>query len=177
MNTNLAGKPLPMAELSLNAFHDPALSQADLLARLAWLRDIITPRMERFLGYYRNPTTELAAAFPCPPAATFPMRPFRQFQELGLPARITGFRRCADGGSTPIGTLDIQRKEVVIENDIAWRINTLVDFATSRMPSITSTARDPAMRQRLTTLINTLLQFRRRKRQFHRRRTGPFAGI
>ncbi len=148
-----------MAELSLNAFHDPALSEEDLLARLTWLRDIITPRLERFLGYYRNPTTELAAAFPCPPAATFTMRPFRQFQELGLPARITGFRRCADGGGTPIGTLDVQRKEVVIENDIAWRINTLVDFAANRMPSITSTARDPATRQRLTTLINTLLQF------------------
>jgi hypothetical protein len=88
------------------------------------------------------------------------VRPFRQYQELGLPTRITGFRRSADGTSIPTtSTNDIQRKEVVIENDIAWRINTLVDFVAGRPPAITSTAPDPELRAQLTTFINALLGF------------------
>jgi hypothetical protein len=54
-------------------------------------------------------------------------KPYRQAQEWGLPARITGYRGgCAD---EPFGgTLDDEctRKEVVIENDIGWRIETMV---------------------------------------------------
>jgi hypothetical protein len=143
--------------LSLRSFADPALAADDLLARLAWLRDIVRPRLERFLGYYRNPTTELAAALPGPMGASFSVRPFRQYQELGLPARITGFRRAADGAAIATGAIDVQRKEIVIENDIAWRINTLVDFAAGQLPAITSTARDPATQKRLTTLITAIL--------------------
>ncbi len=139
--------------LSLAAFADPALCADDLLARLAWLRSIVRPRLERFLGYYRNPTTELAAILPCSPGTHFAIRPFRQFQELGLPAHITGFRRAADGTAMPVGAIDIQRKEVVIENDISWRINTLIDFAAGKFPVITSTARDPATQQRITAVI------------------------
>lgn len=142
--------------LDLSPF-DP-LTEEDLLARLAWLRDAIAPRLERFLGYYRNPTSDLSAVLPCAPAASFSVRPFRQYQELGLPSRITGFRRAADGTAVATGTMDVQRKEVVIENDIAWRINTLVDFAAGRAPAITSTARDPAVRRRLTTVIEQLLR-------------------
>jgi hypothetical protein len=139
---------------------DPlAPARDDLPARLAWLRHVVAPRLDRFLGYYRNPASDLAAAFPCPPASSFASRPFRQYQELGLPARITGFRRAADGAAVPTGSLDVQRKEVVIENDIAWRINTLVDFTAGRAPAVTSTAKDPARRARLTAAITSLLQF------------------
>ena len=56
-----------MADLSLTPFHDPTLfpGRSARPPRLA-ARCIITPRLELgFLGYYRNPTTELAAAFPC----------------------------------------------------------------------------------------------------------------
>jgi hypothetical protein len=133
------------------------LTEEDLLARLAWLRDAVAPRLKRYLGYYRNPTTDLASVLPCSPAASFPVRPFRQYQELGLPARITGFRCAADGTAVATGTMDVQRKEVVIENDIAWRINTLVDFAAGRPPAVTSTAKDPAMQSRLTAVIQGLL--------------------
>jgi hypothetical protein len=143
--------------LSLASFADPALAADDLLARLAWLRDIVRPRLERFLGYYRNPTTELAAVLPCPMGSSFSMRPFRQYQELGLPARITGFRRAADGAAIATGSIDIQRKEVVIENDIAWRINTLVDFGAGQLPAITSTAADPATQRRLTAVVAAIL--------------------
>jgi hypothetical protein len=53
--------------------------------------------------------------------------------------------------------MDIQRKEVVIENDLGWRINTLVDFAAGRMPSVTSTARDAATRRKMTAVIGAIL--------------------
>jgi hypothetical protein len=107
------------AYLSLSTFGDPTLSGADLLARLAWLRDVVRPRLERYLGYYRNPTSELATAVAGGARASFAVRPFRQYQELGLPARITGFRRSAEGTAVPTGAIDVQRKEVVIENGIA----------------------------------------------------------
>ncbi len=100
---------------------------------------------------------ELAAILPCAENASFAVRPFRQYQELGLPARITGFRCAADGHVVAVGSIDIQRKEVVIENDIGWRINTLVDFAAGRLPGITSTAADPEAQRRLTAVIQSLL--------------------
>jgi hypothetical protein len=127
-----------------------------ILPRLLWLRDVIAPRLERYLGYYRNFTTELAQTLPCSINTSFAVRPFRQYQELGLPARITGFRRNADGAAVATGSIDIQRKEVVIENDIAWRINTLVDFTAGRMPAISSTASDAAARERLTGIIHAI---------------------
>ena len=146
------------AFLSFATFGDATLSSDDLLDSLAWLRVVVRPRLERFLGYYRNPMTELSAALPCPANASFAVRPFRQFQEIGLPARITGFRRSADGVAVPTGLIDLHRKEVVIENDIAWRVDTLVDFAAGRMPAVTSTARDPETRQRLTHVIGAILE-------------------
>src|SRR4051812_27415051 len=83
-------RSLDMATVSVSGF--PVIHEGDLFARLAWLRDVIGPRLERYLGYYRNTTSELAAVLPCAPNAAFAVRSFRQFQELGLPGRITGFR-------------------------------------------------------------------------------------
>jgi hypothetical protein len=134
------------------------ISLDDVLPRLLWLRDVVGPRLERYLGYYRNHTTELAETLPCASSTSFAVRPFRQYQELGLPARITGFRRNADGAAIATGTIDIQRKEVVVENDIGWRINTLVDFAAGRMPAISSTAADPAMREKLTRILQAIFE-------------------
>ena len=149
---------MAITALSLEKFNDPALREEDLLARLAWLRDVIGPRLERYLGYYRNPISDLSLAYPYPANTRFAVRPYRQFQEIGLPARITGFRRALDGGCTPNGPKEALRKEIVIENDIAWRIDALVDFAASRMPAVTSTARDPETRARLTRVIGDLLE-------------------
>lgn len=141
----------------LAGFSDPTLTFDTLLPRLAWLRDVVGPRLDRYMGYYRNTATELTTYLSCSPSASLTVRPFRQFQEMGLPARITGFRTQPDGTPVPNGVVELQRKEVVIENDIAWRIGTLVDFAAARMPALVSTARDPALRQTITHTLNTLL--------------------
>src|SRR5262249_40787613 len=156
---NLIGRTnMAIAALMLEKFNDPGLNEENLLGRLAWMCEVVVPRLERYLGDYRNAASDLADVLPCPTHAAFLQRPFRQYQELGLPARITGFRRAANGTSTPLGAIDHQRKEVVIENDIAWRIDTLVDFAAARMPGITSTASDAAQRARLTPVIQAILE-------------------
>ncbi len=145
------------AAQSFKAFRDPMLTDQTLLPRLAWLRDVVGPRLDKFLGYYRNPMTELTQYLPGSPTASLSVRPYRQFQEMGLPARITGFRTRPDGTPVPNGAVEVQRKEVAIENDIAWRMHTLVDFVAGRMPAISSTAGDPALRKKITALIAQLL--------------------
>jgi len=56
-------------------------------------------------------------------------RCYVQAQEYGLPSRITGLVQSAAGGVFGgRSAKDVRRKEVVIENDIGWRINAAVDF-------------------------------------------------
>lgn len=146
-----------MTGWKLETFGIAGLTGEGLSSRLTWLQDVVGPRLERFMGYYRNPTFALEAALPCATGTRFAVRPFRQYQELGLPARVTGFRRGSDGGASAAGTMDHHRREVVIENDIAWRVNTLVDFAAGRLPAVVSAARDAATRARLTEVIANIL--------------------
>lgn len=81
-----------------------------------------------------------------------PTRPYMQAQEEGLPPRITGPTRHSAGGT------DLTRKEIVIENDIAWRVHTMVDFLFGKMPSIRSKAAQPAQAAVIDEVIQSLLQ-------------------
>ena len=80
------------------------------------------PRFARLWGYYRNPLRVCAAE-----GESGSERPYRQAQEWGLPSRITGLR---SGGEMFSGEQvdQVQRKEVVIENDVGSRIDTMVDY-------------------------------------------------
>ncbi len=95
------------------------------------------PRLDRLWHYYRNPTLPSlgSASTQTAQAAS------RCAQARGLPARLT--LRNADNP-----------REVVIENDIAWRIHTLVDFMFGKPLVIQSLAEDPTQR----TAINRLLR-------------------
>jgi hypothetical protein len=80
-----------------------------------------------------------------------------QAQEYGLPARITGLVRCAEAGvfgGKPVG--DIHRKEVVIENDIAWRINAAVDFLFGKPVSVVSRSPDGVKRAEIEGIIKAV---------------------
>ena len=110
------------------------------------------------MGYYRNPMSELADYLPAPSSSTLGVRLYRQYQEIGLPCRITGFRHTPSGCPVSSGSLDTDRKEVVIENDIGWRINALIDFALPRLPAIASTAATPELRQKITHVLNSVLE-------------------
>lgn len=147
----------PLA-LDLSAFPTLPLTSGELLHRLACQRDLAGPRLARFMGYYRNPMSELADYLPVGRGVTLASHPYRQYQEIGLPVRITGFRHTAEGLPVPLVPLERQRKEVVIENDIAWRINTLIDFAVPRLPAIVSTASTPELRRTITALLNAVLE-------------------
>lgn len=76
------------------------------------------PRLEQLWAYYRNPL-ELVGRSGL--AVGGRQGWYRMAQERGLPARVTG--TSVDGVSEPRN-----RREVVIENDIGWRVGTMVDF-------------------------------------------------
>jgi hypothetical protein len=113
---------------------------------LTRLVQVERPRYRRLWAYYRNPLRI---------EPDEPSRPYRQAQEWGLPARITGRR----AGAEPFtGTpAEPQRKEVVIENDIGWRIETMVEYLFGKPLVIRSSAPDPQRRALLDALIQAIL--------------------
>jgi len=100
-------------------------------------RRSVLPRLERWWAYYRNDAEPVRSAGGD--------RRVRLAQERGLPARLTR-RGPADDDRT--------RREVVIENDIAWRVHTMVDFLFGKPVRLTSTARDEALRRKIEILLD-----------------------
>lgn len=84
-------------------------------------------------------------------------RNYLQGQEFGLPARITGVSYSGVGG---IGSgrmqSDVERKEVVIENDITWRINAMVDFLFGKGVNFVSKAPDDSKRKEIEKIIKSV---------------------
>lgn len=105
-----------------------------------------TPELERFWAYYRNPVTHV------PGVSTdgLSTRVRRLAQEEGLPARVTGR---ASGVLADDRSGD--RREVVIENDIAWRIHAMVDFLFGKQPLIVSTASTSTKRELIDELVES----------------------
>ncbi len=97
------------------------------------------PRLSRRWSYYRNPAVDHPV-----PASVTGMRPARLAQEQGLPARL---RSVGLGG-----------REIVIENDIAWRLHTMVDAMFSKPPTLQSLAADPALAKRIESLLRDTLE-------------------
>jgi len=89
----------------------------------------------RLWDYFRNPL--IPAAGLAGGVLNASSKPYFQAQEVGLPARITG-RGMGHNGEENV--TDLRRKEVVIENDIAWRVQTAIDFLFSKAPVIRSRA-------------------------------------
>jgi len=90
---------------------------------------VTRPRLERLWAYYRNPMTPASVT-------SSGGRAYRLAQEAGLPPRLTG-RRTA--GGPPPDDRGASRREIVIENDIAWRVQTMVDFMFGKPVRIEST--------------------------------------
>ncbi len=113
---------------------------------------------EKLWSYYRNEMREISTTAAGTSQISETARPYRQSQEYGLPSRITGVNYSFYGGIM-IGspTESIQRKEVVIENDIAWRIDTMVDFLFGKSINITSCAANEKRAQEIQQILNTVL--------------------
>ena len=102
---------------------------------------IALPRLQRLWRYYRNALADPSPAGGSsgPPA-----------QRAGLPKRL-------------LDVVQLQRddrfkREIVIENDIAWRIHTLVDFMFPSAPRIISNAGDPQTKSQIETLLNAIIE-------------------
>jgi len=107
---------------------------------------VALPRLERLWRYYRNhlsePTVEGGST--APPA-----------QRVGLPPRL---RNEIAGDQTGVLVRDDRsRREIVIENDIAWRIHTLVDFMFPSAPKLISTASDPVKRAAIEAALQAVM--------------------
>ena len=115
-----------------------------------WLIDFQYPRnyekYSRFWSYYQNPSSPASNSTMPQNVFNELSRNYVQAQEAGLPARITGI-----GGSS-------KRKEIVIENDIAWRINTMVDHLFGKGLTIFSKAPQPARRQQIDSIIKQVFK-------------------
>src|SRR5436190_11772615 len=109
-------------------------------------------RFRRLWGYYRNPMRACGV----PNEEQGSERPCRQAQESGLPSRITGVRAGLEIFSgSPVE--QVARKEVVIENDIGWRVDTIVDYLFGKPIVINSAAPDPARRAVIEQLLRQVI--------------------
>jgi hypothetical protein len=131
---------------------DEAALDDELASRAQALLQHDAVRYRRLWGYYRNTLIPCAVDVEDHGSS----RPYRQAQEWGLPSRITG--RCA-GAELFSGQIlpEVARKEVVIENDIGWRIDTLVDYLFGRPIVINSSAPDPARRPIIEELLRLII--------------------
>ncbi len=110
----------------LGAFGEIGLDEAALAGLLERHAAETLPRLEHLWSYYRNE---------CPGGAVSRVR---LAQAAGLPERLRGLRRFADAGRDD--------REVVIENDIAWRVQTGVDFLAGDAVRVVSSLADDARR-------------------------------
>lgn len=101
------------------------------------------PRYDKLWAYYRNPIELVRASGHAHGVHGSTRGWYRSAQEIGLPARIVG-RGSAAGLGDEQG-----RREVVIENDIGWRVAAMVDFMFGSPIRIESLAEDESKRQEI----------------------------
>jgi len=126
----------------LHTFRDVGLDEALLALVIDEHERAELPRLRRLWSYFRNPVEAVA------PASAAAVPRYRQAQESGLPARLVGRAGAAHDDRAA------QRREIVIENDIAWRLQTMVDFMFGRPLTLVSTARDETTRRTIERVLD-----------------------
>jgi len=117
----------------------------------------IQAHFSRLWEYYANPINAVSFAGGTNRQGNDSDRRYYQAQEYGLPLRITG--QVHSPGSDVFGgsrVSDVQRKEVVIENDIGWRINAAVDFLFGKPISFVSKSPDSQKRAEIESILKAL---------------------
>ncbi len=128
----------------LSPFADVGLSEATLEMLLAQHASATLPRMERLWKYYRNPIEHNASWMHL-------QRP-RLAQEAGLPHRITQ----SWPHDANLDDRTAARREIVIENDIGWRIHAMIDFMLGKPVSLRSTAVDASLRETIDRVLDAV---------------------
>ena len=95
--------------------------------------------------YYRNPIT--------PRSPSRSGRPYTLAQQRGLPLRLSN--PAAVGGNTDDR---ISGREVVIENDIAWRIGAMIDFLAGKPIRLVSAASDPRLAKTIERMLEAVFE-------------------
>ncbi|MDD5134136.1 MAG: phage portal protein [Phycisphaerae bacterium] len=126
-----------------------------------WLVDEQWVDMQTHFGklwdYYQNPMYSTSGLSAADAKLNESARLYVQAQEMGLPARITGIKRSETGGLLGgRAVADIERKEVVIENDIGWRINAMVDFLFGKGVDIVCKAEDKNRRVEIDRILKQI---------------------
>jgi len=143
----------------LDIFNDEQL-EADYIEWLVDERSIkIAAHFAKLWEYYTNRMAEASGADACDRKVNEAGRCYLQAQEYGLPARITGLVHSANAGVFGARAVkDVQRKEVVIENDIAWRINAAVDFLFGKPISFVSKSPDSQKRAEIEAILKAVFE-------------------
>jgi hypothetical protein len=121
--------------LQLGAFETIGLTERRLDALLGHHRTVTLPHLARLWSYYRNTGETVGVGG----GRT------RLAQERGLPRRL---RESAAGAE----------REVVIENDIAWRIDAMIDFMFGQPVRLLSLAADGARRRAIERAIENVIE-------------------
>jgi len=129
--------------LDLSPFSDAGLDGATLATLLDTHRAADAPRLTRLWRYYRNPVLNERDA------RTGAVRR-RLAQIAGLPSRLT--QPVPDDDRHPT------EREIVIENDIAWRLHTLLDLMLGRPPVLLSTSPDEETRAAVQAILDAVLE-------------------
>jgi len=122
----------------LAPFADINLTEPLLRLLIEEHEETTLPACDRLLAYFRNddkPTPGRDGAVDWRPA-----------QIAGLPDRLT---RPIDGGSP---------KELVIENDIGWRVQTIVDYVAGRDVAFVSRARDEPLAKMVGEVVEAMFE-------------------
>ncbi len=120
------------------------------------------PALETLWTCYRNPTTLKSRGGGAARISGSHQRT-RQALDAGLPDRIIGDGGLAGIASNGVGNnasslLAASHREIVIENDIAWRIHAMVDFVFGKPAILRSTARAPALQEAITRIVDRALE-------------------
>ena len=141
----------------LRIFGDEQL-EADYIEWLVDERSVdIQSRLMKLWEYYANPMQEARSVAGSERGTNTSGRCYVQAQEYGLPPRITGLVHSGNVGTFGGQRVrDVQRKEVVIENDIAWRVNAGVEFLFGRPITFVSRSPDSQKRAKIESVLKTV---------------------
>ena len=159
--TGDAGPQAPNAALGNLTKRNTSRPAALEASFLDWLVDVhaaaIQEHFARLWDYYANPMVPLAGGGAAERKVNESGRCYVQAQEYGLPARITGLLHGPQFGVFGSRAVrDIQRKEIVIENDIGWRVNAAADFLFGRPINLISRAPDGPKRETIEAILKAL---------------------
>lgn len=106
-------------------------------------RSQVLPTLHRLWSYYRNDMEPIAQPGRC-------ARRYRLAQEMGLPPRLTQ--------PPTFGQDSANQREIVVDNEIAWRINVLVDFMFGKPVALQSQADDPQLAAIIERVLNHVIE-------------------